>query len=871
MSLEEYRRKRDFEVTSEPSGDGSHPSQGELKFVIQKHAASRLHYDFRLELDGTLKSWAVPKGPSYDPAEKRLAVHVEDHPIDYGGFEGTIPKGQYGGGTVMLWDHGTWEPLDNARAGMHKGRLKFRLHGEKLQGGWNLVRIRDEDNWLLIKEADEHARPHAEFDVALQDRSVTTGRSLDEIAEGDSAVWHSNREPEAAVAAELPAASKAEPPSRQKRVAAGGAKKQGSASKQVGADAPAPDKPARKKSSAVVKAAAKSAPPPLPSHLGLELATLAERAPEDDEWLHEIKYDGYRLLARCEGEKVRLITRGDQDWTHKFSAVASALGAIPAGSVLDGEVTVVNPDGTSNFQALQNFLKGESDDSLVYYVFDLLFLEGDDLRGLPLLERKQKLAELLADLELPIRFSSHVEGRGPEVLESACHMGCEGIISKRADSSYSGRRTSAWLKIKCTRREEFVVVGWTPPEGSRQHFGSLLLAQHGPDGLRYAGRVGTGFNAKSLRHIREQLEDLQQDESSLSHSLSRAESKGATWVKPELVAEVSYAGRTDSGILRHSAFQGMRQDKAASQVKPERATPTVKLVKLSHPDRVIDSATGLTKLHLAAYYEGVAERLLAHLKGRPVTVVRCPGGNTSPCFYQKHVKDGLPDSVGWIPVQEEKDGPEERYIEIASPRALLELVQMGGFEFHPWGSAVPKLEQPDRLIFDLDPDEGLSWASVVEAALSVRNRLSDLGLESWCKTTGGKGLHVCVPLRPRLEWDEVKAFCKALAESMARDEPRRFTSVMSKAQRKGRIFLDYLRNGRGATAVAAYSARARAGCPVSTPLAWDEVTVRLNPLDFTIQTWPERAERDRHVWSDFYGASQGLTKKIMARVGMKQP
>lgn len=815
MSLDEYKAKRRFDVTSEPEG-AQKAGHDRHQFVIQKHAASRLHYDFRLEMEGVLKSWAVPKGPSFDPKDKRLAVHVEDHPVEYATFEGIIPKGQYGGGTVMLWDQGTWEPLDNPHKTYRQGKLKFRMHGQKMQGVWNLVRSGDENNWLLIKDKDEYARPHDEFDVTGQDRSVVSGRSMEEIANNAEAVWQSNRNE---LELEL------------------------------------------------------GTPAKLPTHFSPMLATLVEKVPDDEEWLHEIKYDGYRLIARLEGGHVRLMTRGDQDWTSKFPTVARALLELPVrNAILDGEVVVLNPDGTNNFQQLQNIMKGEGEGELVYYAFDLPFCQDRDLRQEPLVDRKQLLQKVLTDAADPVRFSSHIVGNGPLVLENACNLGCEGIISKRTDSRYTGRRSYDWLKNKCLREEEFVVVGFSKGEGTRQGFGSLLLAQYNPQGeLQYAGRVGTGFNTKMLRQMRAQLDGLATEESPLSHSIARAESRGVTWVKPELVAQVGYGERTQSGILRHPRFHGERLDKKPQEVQPERVrlTPGAVLskLKISNPERVIDPESGLTKMDLALYYEVVGPRILPHIEHRPLTVVRCPGGTAEQCFYQKHVKDGFPASVKGVPIEEE-DGV-ENYIMVDSLEGLLALVQMGGVEFHPWGSTDRHLNQPDRLVFDLDPDVGLGWDKVIEATLDVRDHLRTIGLESFCKTSGGKGLHVVVPLRPRLAWDEAKAFCKAFAEQMAREAPKKYTSVMSKERRKGKIFLDYLRNGRGATSVATYSARARSGLPISVPLDWSEITPDLEPHQFTIATWPQRARVDQELWREFLSTRQSITQKMVKKVSTR--
>lgn len=755
-SLEDYRKKRNFRQTREPSGE--HKVAPGRRFVIQKHAASRLHYDFRLEQDGVLKSWAVPKGPSLDPGVKRLAVLVEDHPLDYGSFEGTIPQGEYGGGTVMLWDHGHWEPLDDPAKGWKKGRLHFRLHGTKLRGNWSLIRLKDEPNWLLFKETDEYA--DAEVDITEEDRSVTTRRSMEEIA--------------------------------------------------LHLEVEAPERD-------------------MPSDLKPQLATLVKEAPTGDNWVHEIKYDGYRFLTFVDRGEVRLITRGGLDWTSKFPSLSKALRDLPVQqAILDGEVVLLDERGVSSFQSLQNYLSNQRKGSPSVFFFDLLYLNGKDLRDLPLVERKAALKNL--SLAEPLRYSEHIVGQGQEVFKQACALGCEGIISKESDTPYVSKRTQSWLKVKCEQTQTFTVIGYTEPNGGRNYFGSLVLAQNG----KYAGKVGSGFDQKALESTYALF--VEQDKPSVPvPRLARVH-----WLKPNLQARVSFSEKTDEGILRHPSFQGL-----------EKSRPSVKF-RLTHPERVIDASTGITKGQLAAYYEQVAERMLPYIEGRPLSGLRCPDGLSGESFWQKHRMKGMSADVHTVKV----DG--EDYVSVNSAAGLLALVQMSVVEFHPWGSRDENQLRPDRLVFDLDPDTGLEWPKVVLAAERVRDLLSEIGLVSFAKTTGGKGLHVVVPLEPEFEWPVIKEYTQRLMEELVRRHEGEYTTNLLKARRKGRIFLDYLRNGEGATSVAAYSVRARPGCPVSLPVSWEDVTPRLDPAKITIQDFRGFEERGYKAWSDFYSLRQRL-------------
>jgi bifunctional non-homologous end joining protein LigD len=897
MGLQEYKRKRNFSVTSEPAGQVQ--AAPGSSFVIQKHAATRLHYDFRLEMEGVLRSWAVPKGPSLDPGEKRLAVHVEDHPLEYGDFEGIIPKGQYGGGTVLLWDRGTWIPEGDPVKAYRKGHLKFRLQGEKLHGGWHLVRLHgerageDKENWLLFKDNDDTAVPGS-ADAVVQEypASVATGRTLEEIAADPDRVWQSNREE-----AVDKKAAKAPVKAKSKAVKT-------KAAQEAEAPAASPVDPAK------IPGAKKGR---LPGAIEPQLATLVDEPPRGEEWLHELKFDGYRVLCEARDGQVHIWTRNGKDWTDRFTPVAEAVAHLPLRTaLLDGEVAVLEPDGTTSFQALQNALTESRDRDLVYFAFDLLYLDGYDLRGSTLLDRKAALAGVLSgNTSATIRFSDHVQGSGDTFYQQACNLSLEGIISKRGDMPYRSGRGKEWLKVKCLKRQEFVIVGFTDPEGSRTGFGALLLGVHDDQGkLVFAGKVGTGFNDQLLRDLRKRLGKIERKTPAFANPPRGAEARRSHWVEPELVAEVAFTEWTREGILRHPAFQGLREDKPARDVvrevaestrkatkatkgakkmiaAPEKATAkktaakktTAKKtaetatefagVKLSSPDKILFPEQGLTKRDLAIYYERIAEWILPRIADRPLTLVRCPEGRAKQCFYQKHVNEHFPKPVKRIEVEGEGSEP---YGLIDSAEGLLSLVQVGVLEMHIWGSTRKNIEKPDYVVFDLDPDEGLPWERVVEGALLLRDRLGDLGLRSFLKTTGGKGLHVCVPLQRREVWDEVKAFTKAVSESVVAEDPTRYTSKLPKASRKGKIFIDYLRNGRGATSICAYSTRSHPGAPVSTPLFWDEIESGqdVHGDHFNVRNVPERLESlGADPWEEFNKVRQSLTASMKKTVGMK--
>ncbi len=853
-ALRRYQAKRDFDRTPEPHGRGVSPSRraaGHPIFVVQKHAASRLHYDFRLELDGTLKSWAVPKGPSLDPSHKRLAVHVEDHPLDYAGFEGIIPPKQYGAGTVLVWDRGTWAPDHDPHEGYRKGVLKFHLHGQKLRGGWTLVRMQrgrngddGKENWLLIKERDEEARTGAEADVVsrLPD-SVDSGHTIGEIKEQQPRVWQSNRGT----------------PTHQQA--------HGDRAPQPGAV------------SGAVAAAC-------PDWIAPQLATLVSGMPKGEGWIHEIKYDGYRIVARVTHGAARLYSRNRKDWTGRLRPHAEALARLPVKEAwFDGEVVVQGPDGKADFQALQNAFDIRAPGPIVYCLFDLMYLDGYDLRAAPLVERKRLLASLLANGGDRLRYSDHLVGRGEEAFREACRQGLEGLIAKRADAPYRSGRGQGWLKIKCERRQEFVIGGYTEPSGSRQGFGALLVGYYDPTGLRYAGRVGTGFSEVSIRQLHAALKPLEQRQSPFVDPPTGSDARGVHYVKPQLVAEVRFAEWTKEGILRQPSFQGLRGDKSPRDIGREQSAPPESLqrlpeaaasgrtatrktrgrsVRLSHPDRVMYPDLGLTKEGLARYYEAVGEWILPHLRGRPLTLVRCPQGYQD-CFYQKHVNETVPEAITRIQIEE--DGGVGTYMIADSLEAVLGLVQMGVLELHTWGSRRDRLERPDRLTFDLDPDPSVAWSQVVEAAQLTRTLLEELGLVSFVKTTGGKGLHVVTPIERTLTWDEARGFAKAVADHMVRTIPQRFTANMAKRARKGKIFVDYLRNARGATAIAAYSTRARPGAPVSVPLGWEELSADVWSDHFTVATVPGRlAELRRDPWTEYDRSARRVTRAMLARL-----
>ena len=805
--LAEYNRKRDFKKTAEPAGKPA-PSEGGNLFIVQKHDATRLHWDLRLEADGVLKSWAVTKGPSPDPEIKRLAVQTEDHPMAYAEFEGTIPKGEYGGGTVMLWDKGTWAPVEGKSAkDLAKGHLHFRLYGERMKGEWLLIRLKKRpgekrENWLLRKLQDEHAE---EGDALVQRclTSVLTGRSMAEI-ETDVEGEYSFKGKRGKAFAQV-----------MDKAATRNAK--------LG-------KPKQRKRSAT-----------LPKFRPPQLATLVDEVPAGNGWMHEIKFDGYRALIACAGEKVRVYTRSGKDWTDKFEPLAAKFAELDLPSCLiDGEIVAYGKDGNPDFSSLQNVLKRghgaqKDSDKFAFYAFDLLELEGEDLAKLTNVERKERLEALLDGVEPPIHFADHVIGAGEKLYRTMCDAGQEGIISKRIDGKYTGKRAKNWVKVKCTLRQEFVIIGWKKSNAKGRPFSSLLLAQHEKGGLVYKGNVGTGFDQDTLADLAAKFAKLERK--APPAEVDRASSRGVTWLAPKLVAEIAFSEFTAEGNVRHGSYLGLRGDKKAEDVVPEQAQETPddesEEVAISNRDRVIFPESGQTKGQLADYYETTAGLMLPWAAQRPISLVRCPQGRAKKCFFQKHDSGSFGPHVHHVPITE-KNGQAEDYLYIEDAAGLLSCVQMGTIEFHGWGSRTSDVEAPDRMVFDLDPDEGLDFGDVKSAAKDIHDRLADIGLTSFAMLSGGKGVHVVVPLATGHSWEAHKDFSKRFAEALAMAEPERFVATMSKAKRKGKIFIDYLCNQRGSTAILPYSARARPGAPVAVPIAWGELKGFENAHAFSI-------------------------------------
>jgi len=830
--LSRYRQKRNFAVTSEPAGAHAQREKKAaaeaLSFVVQKHWASRLHYDFRLELDGVLLSWAVPKGPSFDPSKMQMAIHVEDHPLAYAGFEGTIPPRQYGAGTVIVWDRGTWEPEGDPRDGMAKGKLVFRLHGEKLAGLWELVRIAKpgdkQDPWMLFKKKDAWARSVAEYDVITALPDSVVARPLGLVEE---------REPRGApTRASAPASAAAEGPDL----------------------------------SAAVRA-------PLPAKLEPQLATLVATPPAGD-WIVETKFDGYRLMARIDKGKAKLITRGGHDWTDKMKPLAAAIEALGMNSAwLDGEIVVMGKDGLPEFNALQNAIDNAASEAIEYFVFDLPFHGGRDLRKVPLAARRALLASLLDERPSNrIRLSQAFPASPAQMLEAARQMQLEGIIVKRPDAPYVSQRSVTWLKIKCTLRQEFVICGFSERSGARGEVGSLFLGTYERGVLTYAGNVGTGWNARTARDLHARLAAIETKTPTLSIEAttpgrwSRRSAGGERWVRPELVAEVSFREWTPDGHVRHAVFVALRLDKPAREVTREvaqapatgTALAPAASIKVTNPERVIDPSTGTTKVMLVRYYESIAERMLPHLADRPVSLVRAPEGMSGELFFQKHPETRMPglrelDSKLWP--------GHAALLAVDTQDALVSAAQMNTIEFHTWNSTAKKIDQPDRIVFDLDPGEGVSWPHVQEAAFLMRAMLDELGLASWLKTSGGKGLHVVVPIVPKLGYDVVKAFSQAVVAHLAKTIPARFVARSGGANRIGRIYVDYLRNGHGQTTAAAFSARARPGLGVSMPVAWEQLMVLKGGAQWTIATAREYLSfEQRDPWAEYWTTRQTLVQ-----------
>jgi bifunctional non-homologous end joining protein LigD len=874
--LATYNEKRNFGITSEPRG--RKVKGGGFSFVVQKHAATRLHYDFRLELDGVLKSWAITRGPSLVPGEKRLAVQTEDHPLDYGDFEGNIPKGQYGGGAVLVWDRGTWNPEGDPHKGLAKGHLDLELDGTKLKGRWHLVRLKPRpreknENWLLIKSDDDAARHAADPDILEESpKSAKTGRSIEEVAaDAGSDVWQSNRSDSDASKktkalsprerAKMPLETPARAPAAKAKPAA--AEKKAAPAKNSKAA------PLKKKAQTLnlklPKGAAKSK---LPGFVEPYLASLSERPPSGVGWLHEIKFDGYRLQAEIDNGRVTLRTRRGLDWTEKFRGIANGLATLPVETALiDGEALVEDAKGISDFSGLQAALSEGREDAIVFYAFDLLHINGYDLRGVPLKERKRVLADLLASQgdKGRVRYSSDFDVGGDRLLQHVCRLGAEGIISKRADEPYRSGRAKGWLKAKCADRQEFVVAGYVPSTTSPRAIGSLVAAYYDKGKLMHAGRVGTGYSMKVAQQLFKLLDPERVAKPPFPDPLPAEARRDVRFVEPKRVIEVAFRGWTAGGQIRQAAYKGLREDKPPQEVvrestgrvsdpKPAKAVPAI---HLTHPDRVLWPEAGITKQGLADYYVSVWESIEPHIVKRPLSLVRCPTGISDACFFQKHEWKGMDRAIDLI--RDPKDG--EQLVSVSSLEGLLALVQASALEIHPWGSTRDNLEHPDRLIFDLDPGDGVAFADMIAGANEIRDRLAAIKLESFVKTSGGKGLHVVVPLTPSAGWDEAKDFCRVVAESMERDSPQRYTSTVTKRERKGKIYVDYLRNGRGATAIAPYSSRARAEAGVATPLAWEELPSLTAADAYTLGNIENRmAQLGSDPWAEMGKIRQRLPK-----------
>jgi len=805
--LAEYNRKRDFKKTSEPAG-GTIKEAGGM-FVVQKHAATRLHYDFRLEHDGVLMSWAVPQGPSLDPTVKRLAMRTENHPLEYGSFEGVIPKGEYGAGSVIIWDTGAVKWLLDPDAGMSKGELKFILAGERLKGEFHMVKIKPREGergnpWLLFKSKDAFAGK--EDPVARSVTSILSGRTIEDVRSGGARVWSKGSE-RAPKAAKAPKWAFVEP----------------------------------------------------------ALATRQERAPASDAWLHEIKYDGYRIQAAVSGDSVKLFTRTGLDWTGKFQPIADALAALNLKDVLlDGEAAVAQPSGKTDFSALQASLENGVAKGVSYFVFDILADGAKDLRKTPLIERKARLEKLLSKAKAPIRISPFFEGNGPAVLDAFREQGLEGVVSKKASSTYQSGRTSAWLKMKLVNEQEFVIIGYQPSLKGRA-FASLMLADKEDGKLRYRGNVGTGFNDKTLASLQEKLTKIERAKPVVT--VPREAAKGAKWVEPKLVAQVRFAEFTSEGAVRHGVFLGLRGDKAAKDVHAEQAAPAMRTrVRLTHPDKVLFPDAGVTKAELAAYLDMAADRMGPHIYGRPVSLVRAPDGVGKQTFFQKHAMKGMPTEIKLVAITE-SDGKAEDYLTLPNATAIVSAAQISALEFHLWGSRNDDLEHPDRMVFDLDPDEELDFEFVKRAAFDIKALLESADLPSYAMITGGKGIHIVLNLKRKHTFEEIKSFSGDVAEQIERLDPKRFVANMAKARRKGRIFVDYLRNGRGATAIAPYSPRARGMAPVAVPVTWQELKTIPSASVFKLKDMRARlAEPD--PWADYTKNAVQITKAARAKLGL---
>lgn len=794
MSLKKYKLKRNFTKTPEPAGKvlrGRH----ELIFVIQKHHARRLHYDFRLESGGTLKSWAVPKGPSLNPNDKRLAVEVEDHPIDYANFEGDIPKGEYGAGHVIVWDKGTWTPSGNVAAALRKGHLDFELHGEKLHGKWTLVRTRGlagtAKSWLLMKKADEAAR--------------TTGSITEQRPES--------------VLAKVPNNKKAKVKKIKKKL---------------------------------------SAPPP--DFIQPQLAQLVKTVPQGKAWIHEIKWDGYRQLCRIHNGKAQFITRSGLDWSSKYPKLVEAALKLPVhNAIIDGEVVWLNERGHSDFQGLQNALSEKKHARMVYYAFDLLFLNGEDLRNVPLIERKATLKKiLLAKKNEKIIFSSHVEESAPQLFKEVCRNALEGLVSKDGRWGYESGRSSHWQKTKCSLRQEFVIGGYTDSPSKGRPFGALLTGVYDKNKkLRYTGKIGTGFSLNTMKDLKKKFSPLVRKTSPFLESSMEA---GTHWLKPKLVAEIDFKAWTSEGIIRHGSFQGLREDKKSTSVVEEKATKSKKFevieepIKITHPERMVYPRAKIRKADVIRYYREIYPLMQPFLRDRPLSLLRCPKTSGKNCFFQKHNGEQFGVRSEEVRYKEKEDTA----ILAETQMELVSLAQAGVLEVHGWGACFSHITQPDLMVFDLDPESVKLWPDVVETALEIRDMLEQLSLKSFAKVTGGKGLHLHVPLRPNLDWDYVKNFSKSIMHVLEKRHPNKFTTNPLKSKRHGRIFLDYLRNGYGATAVLPFSLRAKDKPSVAWPIKWSEVKPSLDPAGFLLEEVLKQVKKFKNPWSGYWDLSQTL-------------
>ena len=858
-ALEKYQSMRDFAVTAEPSGKaGETKPSKRLRYVIQKHAATRLHYDFRLELDGTFRSWAVTRGPSLDPAEKRLAVEVEDHPLDYGDFEGTIPKGQYGGGTVMLWDRGFWEPEGDADRMLKKGDLKFTLDGDKLHGSWVLVRMRNDkfkskrNNWLLIKHRDDFAKTGSGEKILEKDHSVASGRALDAIEKGTGA--------------------KPKPFMRAKEFKADAVwQSKGSRSDPVGDKRGVRENTATAGKPMKVKAPVKAKKVSrLPHFVEPQLCKLVDQPPSGAGWVHEVKFDGYRMQLHVEDGKAKLFTRKGLDWTAKFPAIAKVAAKLPD-CIMDGEICALDQHGAPDFAGLQAALSDGKTEPLIFFAFDLLFADGEDLRPLPLTDRKARLQPLLTKHDTHLRFVEHFTSGGDAILLSACRMHLEGIVSKRADAAYRSGRGDTWTKAKCRAGHEVVIGGWSTTAGK---FRSLLVGVHRGDHLIHVGRVGTGYSADKVKRLMPRLKEMAAKDSPFTGKGAPRREAGVHWLKPELVAEIEFAGWTGDGMVRQASFKGLRADKPADEVqaekpqknkklaepkvakgktKPAKSPAVVMNIPISHPDKALWPDAGddkpVTKLELARYFESVGDWMLPHIEGRPCSLVRAPDGiKGDQHFFQRHAGAGQSNLFTQVKVS----GDRKPYLQIDRVEALIAAAQSGGLELHPWNCAPGKPEVPGRFVFDLDPSPDLGFDDVIAAAKELKDRLEELGLVPFIKTTGGKGLHLVTPFdaAKTIGWKEAKSIAREICVRMAADSPDKYLINMSKAKRTGKIFLDYLRNDRMATAVAVLSPRARDGATVSMPLEWSQIKKGLDPKKFTVRTAPALIAKSK-AWSDY--------------------